>query len=75
LVRTPACHAGGREFESRRSRHLGWMLGGWKTKMLFQDEKSVLPGSGILLITSLFFFDKQLCNLFQTVDLFITIIT
>jgi hypothetical protein len=54
---------------------VGWMLGGWKTKMLFQDEKSVLPGSGILLITSWFFFDKQLCNLFQTVDLFITIIT
>jgi hypothetical protein len=54
---------------------MGWMLGGWKTEMLFQDEKSVLPGSGILLITSWFFFDKQLCNHFQTVDLFITFIT
>jgi len=24
------------------------MLGGWKTEMLFQDEKLVLPGSAVL---------------------------
>ena len=27
---------------------IGWMLGGWKTEMLFKDEKLVLPGSAVL---------------------------
>ena len=54
---------------------LGWMLESWKTGMLFQKEKSVLPGTGDFMAPSLFFFDKRLCNLFQTFYLFITFIT